>query len=83
MYDSVYITFWKMCNLIYNDRKQISGCLKMWRTERSRRERFKGAEVSYWDDDVATVFRVAVILPNVGMCHTYENAKCLKFAITQ
>ena len=51
--------------------------------ERSRRERLKGAEVSYWDDDVSTVFREAVILPNVGICHTDQNAKCLKFAMTQ
>ena len=83
MYESVYITVWKMCNLTYSDRKQIRGCLKMRRTERSRRERLQGAEVNYWDDDVSTLFRVVVILPNGGICHSYQNAKCLKFAITQ
>ena len=36
MYESVYITVWKMCNLTYSDRKQIRGCLKMRRADRSR-----------------------------------------------
>ena len=48
-----------------------------------QRERLQGAEVNYCDDDVSTLFRVVVILADGGICHSYQSAKCLKFAITQ